>query len=594
MIVKMIKYAFLVHHQDFNKFLNDVQHIGVLDITKQKRSLNEEEKSLLDLLNRYGAAIRILSRHKEPGEQKQDRNAFDILERYEVIVKEKEAIETALKKLKKEYNEQLAWGDFDAQAINSLEEKGLKLKFYTIATKRFDPKWEEQYAIQQISSIGGFSYFVVVSQGGEVINLPANEVKMPQYAPSVLQAEIDAKEAEKESLVQEYKELTLYVDLLINERNSISEKFDFRSVFNEAQRELEGALVLLNGFAPETSVEELNKYLEDNGIVYFAEEAKAEDKPPIKLKNNSFAKLFEPIGELYVPPSYTELDLTTFFAPFFVLFFGLCMGDVGYGIVFITIGFIIRNKPKFASFRPYILLMQWLGLGAVLMGLLSGGVFGTEMKNWSVLPAQVRDVFLDTDKMMIFAVGIGFVQILFGLVIKAYNRANQRGWQYGLNPISWIFILVGLAMFALPATAPIAKFIVGGGLFVLLFFGNPDAGIFGRVGHGLAELYDITGFFGDLLSYIRLFALGISGAILGMVVNKIASLALGALPLGLDYLVFGIILILGHTANMALSSLGSFVHPLRLTFVEFYKNSGFEGGGRYYTPFAKKTTVKKD
>lgn len=593
MVVKMIKYAFLVHHQEFAGFLEDIQRLGVLDITKQKRALNEEEKSLLDLLNRYGAAIRQLSRHVAEGEQKDDRDSLEVLARFESIVKERELIEGNLKKLRKEHAEQIAWGDFDVNRIESLDEKGLKLKFFTIASKRFAPEWESQYAIEKINEIGGFTYFVVVTRNGEAVTLPANEVKMPQRSLSTLQAEIDSKEAEFSALEEEYSDLTLYVDSLTNARDLITEKFDFKSVFNGAQRELEGSLVLLNGFAPEPTIAELNSYLDSNSIVYFAEEAKLEDKPPIKLKNNFFAKLFEPIGELYVPPSYNELDLTAFFAPFFVLFFGLCMGDMGYGIVYIVAGFLLSRVTKLAPYRPYLQLMQYLGVGAVLMGLLSGGIFGSEMKNWTILPMHIRESFLETEQMMYFAVGIGFVQIIFGLFIKAYNRARQKGWMHALNPLAWVILLVGLTLFAVPAAAPYAAYVVGTGIFILLFFGAPDAGFFGRIGHGLAELYEITGFFGDLLSYIRLFALGIAGAILGMVVNKIASLALG-LPVGLNYLLFSIILVVGHTANLALSSLGSFVHPLRLTFVEFYKNSGFQGGGRYYAPFAKKTTIKKD
>ena len=593
MIIKMIKYAFLVHHMDFTQFLEDIQNLGVIDITKEKRSMNEEEKSLLDLLTRYNNAIRTLSRKRIEGDQLSDKNGIELVERYESIVKEMESLDSTIKKLRKEYQEQLPWGEFDTSSFDKLADKGLYLKFFTIASKRFGSDWLAKYPLEVVSEKGGFTYFVAVVREGETINLPANEVKLPQHSASELYTQLQASESRREELQQSYNELTLYIDHLTYHRNLLAESFDYKSVFNGAKREVEGTLMLLTGFVPEGSTEDLNKYLDSKGIVYFTEEAKAEDKPPIKLKNNTFAKLFEPVGELYVPPSYTELDLTAFFAPFFVMFFGLCMGDVGYGIVFILIGFLIRNKPKFAEFRPYILLMQWLGLGAVVMGMLSGGVFGTEMRNWAFLPQNMRDMFLDTDKMMIFAVGIGFVQIIFGLFIKAYNRAKQRGWQFGIAPIAWILILIGLGMLLAPNLAYIGKVLSLTGVGLLLIFSNPEAGIFGRIGHGLVELYDVTGFFGDLLSYIRLFALGISGSILGMVVNKIASLALGVDLYGVEYIIFGLILLIGHSANIALSSLGSFVHPLRLTFVEFYKNSGFEGGGRYYIPFARRTKTEK-
>jgi V/A-type H+-transporting ATPase subunit I len=125
------------------------------------------------------------------------------------------------------------------------------------------------------------------------------------------------------------------------------------------------------------------------------------------------------------------------------------------------------------------------------------------------------------------------------------------------------------------------------GLFLIVFFSDPKASIIGRIGKGLWDLYGITGIFGDVLSYIRLFALGVSSAILGFVINDIAMQILATGPI-IGHILCGIFLILGHSMNIAIASLGSFVHPMRLTFVEFYKNAGFSGGGKKYKPFSNK------
>lgn len=589
MIVKMNKYTFLVHHREFPTFLEDIQRIGVLDVTTGKRNMNEEEKALLDLTARYNAAIRVLQRKKGETAQLDDRDPLTLLERFETIVKEKEALDADLKKLRKEYAEHYPWGDFDPDAIKDLEKRGLKMKFFSTPSKRYESEWETKFPIQIISEQNGFTYFVCIQSEGDSFAIPATEVKAPVYSCSKLNADIEDVNANITSLDNEFTELLQYVDLLNKKRNELLEGLDIKSVYYGAKREVEGTVAIITGFAPHDAVEELTEYLESYSIVYIKEDAKVEDNPPIKLKNNAFASLFEWIGELYVPPTYNELDLTAFFAPFFVLFFGLCMGDSGYGAVFIIAGFILKNRPALAKFRPFIVLLQWLGVGTFFMGLLSGGVFGEEMASWPFLPKNIQHLFLDRNQMMVFAVGIGFVQILFGLALKAYNRASKHSnWQYAMGPIGWMIILIGAAMYFVDGLKPYSLYTALSGIGVLLLFSDPDKGIFGRVGLGLVELYDITGFFGDLLSYIRLFALGLSGSILGLVVNQIAALVLGSLPFGLDYVLFALVLVIGHGANIALSSLGSFVHPLRLTFVEFYKNAGFDGNGRYYRPFAKK------
>jgi V/A-type H+/Na+-transporting ATPase subunit I len=594
MIVKMIKYSFLLYHQEFQSFLENIQRIGVLDITQEKRTLNEEEKALLELQGRYRNAIKALTHRKGEQEQRFDRDGFQVLTRFEEAVKELEATEANLKKLQKHQSDLLPWGNFAPEVIADLEAKGLTLRYFTAPSKKYTPEWEAQFSLSVINEIGGLTYFVWVQDSKEAaLGLSANEVKVPALSLALLNEEIDGVVKCKENLIAELNELAQYIDLLTQCKDDISDTFDFKSIFNGTRRDLEGTVVLLTGFVPENTADELDKYLEGQPIIFFADKATEEDRPPIKLKNSNFAKLFEPIGELYVPPIYSEFDLTPFFAPFFMLFFGLCMNDIGYGIVFVVAGFLLRNKPKFAAFRPYILLVQWLGVGTILMGFVSGSIFGTEMKEWEILPENIRHLFLDTNKMMLFAVLIGFVQILFGLVVKAINRARRAGWQSGVSPFGWIFLLLGIGMLFIPVVKPFASYLIYGGIALVVLFAHPHGGIVGRLGLGLVELYEITGFFGDLLSYIRLFALGISGAILGMVVNKIASIMLVSLPIGANYLFFGLVLVLGHGANIALSSLGSFVHPMRLTFVEFYKNSGFTGGGRFYTPFKKSVSTQK-
>ena len=181
---------------------------------------------------------------------------------------------------------------------------------------------------------------------------------------------------------------------------------------------------------------------------------------------------------------------------------------------------------------------------------------------------------------------LGAIQIIFGLIIKSLNQKTQYGWQYAISPIGWILLFIGLGSGYFLGFTTILTAISWLGVSLIIIFSDPKGGIGIRIGKGLWDLYGITGFFGDLLSYIRLFALGLAGSILGFVVNDIALSILGSHPI-IGPIFFVVMLIVGHGLNIFIASLGAFVHPMRLTFVEFYKNAGFEGGGEPYNPLKK-------
>jgi V/A-type H+-transporting ATPase subunit I len=293
-------------------------------------------------------------------------------------------------------------------------------------------------------------------------------------------------------------------------------------------------------------------------------------------------------------PNYYELDLTPFFAPFFALFFGFCLGDVGYGIVILAAVTIYKHTKAKPGMKLYLTMAQYLGAATVIMGLIGGTVFGLSLTNidWA---SQIRNMVLDRNQLFYASLGLGILQILFGMVLKAYRLWKFRGFQYSLSTWGWVLALLSLLFYMGGDrlgwfTQTAAKPFFNGALIfsgVLIFlFSDPKLNIFARVGKGVWDAYNtITGVFGDVLSYIRLFAIGISTAILGFVINEIA-LTFGQIPY-VGPVVFILILLIGHFGNLLISSLSAFVHPMRLTFVEFYNNAGFTGGGKKYKPFTK-------
>ena len=182
---------------------------------------------------------------------------------------------------------------------------------------------------------------------------------------------------------------------------------------------------------------------------------------------------------------------------------------------------------------------------------------------------------------------IGCVQILFGMILKAVNLTIQLGFKYAVSTIGWILLLVGLALAVLTNSLGSVWFIV---VMVLaaamaLLYNSPGKNIFLNIGLGLWDAYNmVTGLLGDVLSYVRLFALGLSGGILASVFNSLAVGMSPDIPV-LGFIVTALIFVIGHALNIFMNVLGSMVHPMRLTFVEFFKNSGYEGGGMAYKPF---------
>ncbi|MBP5706288.1 MAG: hypothetical protein J6W76_03305, partial [Spirochaetales bacterium] len=309
-------------------------------------------------------------------------------------------------------------------------------------------------------------------------------------------------------------------------------------------------------------------------------------------------------------PGYNEIDPTPFFAPFFMAFFGLCLADMGYGLVMliaVIAGLIVMRQNK--AIKPVLWLGFWLALSTVICGFLLNVCFGMNITQMSGVPEQIRKFvyFPNMSDQMSLAIMLGVIQVIFGYVLQVVSKVKFNGIQSALQPLGTMGIMVGLIIWAIPAFMPdlqigpiavgsilssipnaqvVGLIILAVGVALVLLFNNVDKNIFIRPVLGLWEMYNIaTGLPGDILSYIRLFALGLAGGLLGSAFNQIGGMILGSTPGVVNYIFAVIILVLGHTINFALAALSAFVHPLRLVLLEFYKAYGFVGGGRPFQPF---------
>ena len=604
MILKMKKYSFLVYHKQYIDFLDKLRELGVLHVVEKQNSIPENDKLLekMQFASRIKNVIKQLEKYipKDTKTEKQEAEAnLEVLYNAETLLAKKEALELNYTAVEKECERMQVWGDFALSRIEQLRDSGFELNFYSCATRNFNPEWEILYNAFEIDSIASATYFVTFTKPEQKIDIEADFIRLGDKTAKEL--EIELKQI-KNSIEQTRLSIT---EIAVNQLNILEaiekinyEEIDFDKVLLNTELHAEERVMLLEGWCPEESENVLTEYLQATDVYYEVSEPTMEDSIPIKLKNNRFAKLFEPIGEMYDLPNYYELDLTPFFAPFYMLFFGLCLGDSAYGLLFLIIAIIARFKVK-PAMKPLIDLVIWLGSSTVIMGFISGTFFG-----FSLIDAKIewlenfKVIMLDSNKLFYASLIIGVIQILYGIFVKAFGIVRRFGWAASLSTWGWLFILVGVGsaygigtLLNLNATLINYMMYAMGGIGVLLVFilndikRNPLI----NVGAGIWDAYNMaTGLLGDVLSYVRLFALGICGSVMGFVFNDLALNIKDGIPVpGLDILVMLIIMLLGHGINIFMASLGAFVHPMRLTFVEFYKNAGFEGGGKKFKPFAR-------
>jgi V/A-type H+/Na+-transporting ATPase subunit I len=596
MIVPMRKYLFLVHHADYTGFLEGLRELGVLHVREQEGEPSEDLMDRLALQQRLKTVKKGLEKRHVDTQRKataSPEEGHTVIAKYESLMDKLEPLLQKRATVRKEFAILKPWGDFSIDTVKKLEATGLEVQFFVCAAKRYDPNWEKEYPITHLRNIGADAYFVGITKAEEPIELP--EVEM---LPDPQNGTVELKE-KKAAFERQISEIEAQLDRLAEQGlpavnaalRDLQDTTQLMTVIERTRREADKRLMVLEGYAPKGAEQDLEALCDRAAVPYMKEQPKPKDQPPVLLRNSRFSRLFEPIAELFALPSYGEMDLTPYFAPFFMLFFGFCLGDAGYGIV-LLIGATVYKFWADKSLRSTLTLVQLLGVATILFGALTGTIFGLNLlQDQFAWLGEVRAYMLNSDQAFELALLLGLVQILLGLGVKAFNKGQQYGWLYGIAPVGWILLILGLADIGVAEFfLPYSKYIAWAGVGLILLFSDPKAGVLGRIGSGVWAMYGVTGIFGDLLSYVRLFALGIASAILGMVVNDIALQIRDSIDI-LGPILFVVFLLVGHTGNLLVASLGAFVHPLRLTFVEFYKNAGFEGGGKPYDPLRQQNNI---
>ena len=571
MIEKMTRYDFVLLSSGKDGFIDALSSLGVMDITRSAKPVDEHSAQILSHIEAVDAEINRISKGTD------------------ARLKE---LEDGLRSLGKEADSAAHWGDFDRDKLNAL---GLPVRFFCISEKKFDPAWAERYAIAETCREKGKVWFVAIGD----TDLPAEPLAIPSRTIAELEQEIAAQEA----AVKEYK------DGLESLKSTLPElKADAAALRSElavylasvgGESAADGELTVFEGFAPTTENERLAKAFDELDCVWYSAEATVEDNPPIKLKNNKFVKQFEMLTDMYGRPDYNEFDPTPYLSVFFLLFFAMCMGDAGYGLLLIVGGILLRKVENLKNLAPLVTI---LGVGTFVVGIVMHTFFGVDISAIPWVPSWLKAVMITGtiagfEAQMVLALIIGVLHLCLAMIVKTVYATRNKGFLGSLGTWGWTLLIVGgvlvgvLAMTSL-VPGPVLKWIVIGlgvvsalGIFL---FNDIKRNPLKNIGSGLWETYNTaTGLLGDVLSYLRLYALGLAGGMLGKAFNDIASMTLGDGSFSFGWIFFPIILLIGHALNFAMCCLGAFVHPLRLNFLEFFKNSGYDGRGRAYKPVTK-------
>ncbi len=357
--------------------------------------------------------------------------------------------------------------------------------------------------------------------------------------------------------------------------------------------------VILEGWVKKHDYSRLEKVVSkfDAASLSRTEPAESEEIP-VEIENKRAVKPFEVITRLYGMPQHFEVDPTVFLAPFFALFFGLCLTDAGYGLIMVALVALFVKKMQ--GDKKLMWMLGICGAVTVVTGALTGGWFGNAHEylpsGFSSLRTRLMwfDPFEDPMKFFMLALVLGYIQIMAGLVIAFGHNLRRKDFVAAVcDKLTWLVMLNSIVLLLASKTGVVPAWITKICTFtalipaaIILLFSHREGGWLGRIGMGMYNLFSTIFFMGDVLSYLRLMALGMVTAGLAMAINVIAEIA-GQIPYGIGVVAMILVLVGGHGFNMAINALGAFVHTLRLQYVEFFPKF-LVGGGKSFEPLSKK------
>ena len=569
-------------------------HLNSLQQTRQayaQRALPtevEEIKKAIKYLRATPHKRRLLLRSKD----------FDVNDILSKALKNKydiRAIEDRIEFLIKRIKDVSVWGDFTFPESDNLDD--LKFWFYQIP-HRLISKIDPNLILQEVGRDHQYTYIIVIShEEPPVTVMPVPRIHIGAISLHLLQEEKGKFEIILEDLQDERRFLTKYLFLLEQHIAGFEDKVAFDLAMSESL-DLD-QISVVQGWMPEHKIEQLSELKKDFTVSYSVEDPSSDDTPPTLLKNPPSMKGAEYLLGFYQTPSYWSADPTKTIFFSFSLFFAMIMADAGYGLILLfPILWKWKAMGRSAIMKALRPLFLSLSIGTIIFGTLVGSFFGISPPKDSLLGTLKILDLNDFNTMMGVSIFIGCLHIAYANILQINALKN---WQDRIKHMGWVSVICGGAMFGVSQSILVSQTLQTTGI-VLLIAGLTNILLFGstipvtnlqtalqRFVGGLLSLTRLSSIFGDILSYLRLFALGLAGSSLSLTFNNLAGQAYNNIEGG-GLLLAILILLLGHILNFALCLMSAVVHGLRLNFIEFL-NWGVSEEGTPYKPFQKQEII---
>ncbi|MCF7872688.1 MAG: hypothetical protein K9L80_00570 [Candidatus Omnitrophica bacterium] len=587
MIVKMRKVTILASKTSVDSTLHDLRELGLVHIRHLRKPHADYIDTVKKRVSRIDKILNIIGDSKKQKELSKE-ELVDAPKEIISLFREKSKLKESIEELKSETVWFRQWGNISKKDIHSLADKGIFISLYICRKKEFE-KAKKDHLIYKIGKIGSNFQVIDISRKKDK-DLGFKKIEAPDKDLSSLRKKINSLEQEKQELEGKVKSFSIYRNCFIKYREKLLNKFEFIKVkFGMAESE---SLTWLQGFCPGDSVQVIEKAAKNKGWGIIVEKPDNSEKVPTLIRNPKWVKIIKPVFNFMgTLPGYREYDISFWFLLFFSLFFAMLVGDAGYGLIFLMATYLARRKFKKAPAEPFFLTYT-LSLATIIWGALSGNWFGAEAVarlpffNSLVIDRINSFAQVNQDFMIYFCFIIGVVHLSIAHLMKAFRYLNSLK---ALAEIGWICILWTAFFVAskLLVGRPAPGFIVPLGIIgiaAVILFSNFQKNIFKGALSTLGTLpLDVISSFTDIISYLRLFAVGYATIAVATAFNTMATTTgLGGI---LGGVAAAVILFLGHSLNILLCLMSVIVHGIRLNLLEFSGQLGMEWSGQEYKPF---------
>lgn len=590
MIVKMKKAAVLVQSKDADSALGELRRLGVLHVEHQQPPKGMDILSLCDDIVLIQEALSVFSEKEflvKPCREKQKAPAdWRTAARHVVEARKRlDQLQEYSRNLNNRIIEWQPWGDFEPAAIQALAAKNVFVRLYQVPEKEVK-NLSAGGIVKSISTHGDTTYCAVISR--EKINIPFKEVALPRMSLTDMGTRFFEDKKAMQDIQDDIRKRASYRESFVNIRNAIEKELEFHKAHRGMGQA--GELTYLVGFIPVDAQALLLETAAQEKWGIFIKDPSADDNVPTFIRNPQWISWIQPLLKiLEILPGYTEFDISPLFLVFFSLFFGMIIGDAGYGLMYLFLTYLAHRRlgAKMQDKRIFSLLYL-LSSCAIAWGILTGTFFGQAwlLKHGvrALLPVLNDPKFIQG---LCFLIGVTHLSLAhlwrFAVQIPALTALAELGWV----GILWAAFLL-VKMLLLGALFPAwAKYLIIGGISLVVLFSSPRKNIFARIGAGLGTIaLSLMNSFGDIVSYVRLFAVGLAGVAISDAFNSMAAGA--AVPGAIGIISAGFILMAGHALNFVLSPMSVLVHGVRLNVLEFSGHAGVTWSGTPYKPLSEK------